>query len=595
MPSAPQAMADRVGTSRAIRQGRAAIAGGETASRRRPLVASGRMASEAPATPSAAGRNADGSIDIATQSLARPATLMAAGTALSRLTGVGRIVAMAFALGVTESRLGDAYNLANTLPIVLYELILGGVLTSVFIPVLVEQLRTKDRDEAWRSISAIVTTAVAFLAGLTLLAALAAPLIIDALTANAAGGDAEAQRDLATFFLRVFAIQIVLFGLVAIAGGLLNAHGRFAVPMFAPVLNNVVVIAMFLTFAAIVDGTPTDASVAADSGQKWLLALGTSGGVAALAAVYWPFLRRLPGRVRPRLDLREPALRKLIALASWTVVYVLLNTLGFGVSFFLASGTQGGVTAYVTAFAFFQLPIGIAAVSIVSALLPKLSAFHVAGDDDSFRIRLAGGLRLTALLMIPATAALLLLADPMVTLLLQHGVVRADSADLVASTLRYFALGLLPFAAFQLFMRSFYARQDARTPALVNVWENAATIGLDLALYPLLDVRGLALAHSLGYVAGALVAVQVLRRRLGGMEGRRTLEGTLRILLAGAACALAIFAVRQGVAAVLAAGDARAIAQLALGGLAGLAAFLVTARVLRVEDLDLFARLLPGR
>ena len=295
--------------------------------------------------------------DIATIPLARPAAVMAVGTALSRLTGLGRVIALAFALGVTESRVADSYNIANTLPNVLFELVLGGVLTSVFIPVLVAELRTRDHEDAWRSVSALVTASLALLVAVTVATVLAAPAIVDLFTARVPGPEAQAQHDLATFLLRLFAPQIALYGFAAIAAGLLNAHGRFAVPTFAPILNNVVVIAMFLAFAAIVSGVPTDREVLAEPAQKLLLALGTTGGVAAMAAVYWPFLRRLPGRLTVRLDLRHPAVRRVARLSGWTLVYVVVNTLGFAVSFYLANGRQGGPTAYVTAFAFFQLPI----------------------------------------------------------------------------------------------------------------------------------------------------------------------------------------------------------------------------------------------
>jgi putative peptidoglycan lipid II flippase len=261
--------------------------------------------------------------------------------------------------------------------------------------------------------------------------------------------------------------------------------------------------------------------VEASTSQKLLLGLGTTGGVAAMALVYWPFLRRLPGRIRIRLDFRHPAVVKLARMSVWMIAYVATNTLGFVVSFYLANQLQGGITAYVTAFAFFQLPIGIGAVSIATALVPKLSAHHVDADIEDFRNRLAAGLRMTALLMIPATAALIALAGPLVGLLLQHGIVRAESADLVASTLRYFAIGLLPFAGYQLLIRGFYTRQDARTPALINVFENGITIALDFALFPVLDVRGLALAHSLGYVAGAALAWAVLSGRIGGIGSMR--------------------------------------------------------------------------
>lgn len=456
---------------------------------------------------------AEGTIDVATQRLARPTVVMAIGTALSRVTGLGRVMAMAFALGVAESRLADSYNLANTLPNVLYELVLGGVLTSVFIPVLVQELRTKDSEEAWRSVSALVTVSMAALVVIAIAAFAAAPLVIDLFT-RATGPDAAEQQELATFFLRLFAPQIALYGIAAIAAGLLNAHGRFGVPMFTPILNNLVVIATFLVFAAIVSGVPTNASVSESVPQKLLLALGTTGGVAAMAAVYWPFLRRLPGHIRVRVDLRHPAVRKLVRLSAWMVVYVVFNAAGFAVSFYLASEVQGGITAYVTAFAFFQLPIGVAAVSIVTALVPKLSARYVDGDESGFRTSLARGLGAIALLMLPATVAILLVSEPAVAILLERGVVQAESTELVASVLDLFALGLFPFAAYLLLMRAFYSRQDARTPALINIWENGVTIALDFILFPTMGVEGLALAHTLGYVAGTAVAGVVLARRV---------------------------------------------------------------------------------
>lgn len=532
--------------------------------------------------------------DIATLPLARPAAAMAVGTALSRLTGLGRVIALAFALGVTESRVADSYNIANTLPNVLFELVLGGVLTSVFIPVLVAELRTVDRDEAWRSVSALVTASLALLVGVTVATVLAAPAIVDLFTARVPGPQAQAQHELATFLLRLFAPQIALYGFAAIAAGLLNAHGRFAVPMFAPILNNLVVIAMFLAFAAIVTGVPTDRQVLADPTQKLLLALGTTGGVAAMAAVYWPFLRRLPGRIRVRLDLRHPAVGKVVRLSGWTAIYVLVNTIGFAVSFYLANGRQGGPTAYVTAFAFFQLPYGIAAVSIITALVPRMAARHVDGDRDGFRAAVAGGLRASVLLMVPATAAYLMLGRPLIEVLLEHGVAGGSSVALVSATLALFAIGLVPFAAFLLFARAFYARQDSRTPALVNLVENAVTVALDFALFPGLGVPGLALAHSLGYVAGAALLGWLLARRIGGLELARTLREGSKVVAAGVVAALAMAAGAGAVAALVAPGDVRALTTLAAGGLAGLVAFLIVGRALAIEDLALLRRVLPG-
>jgi putative peptidoglycan lipid II flippase len=533
--------------------------------------------------------------DIATQSLARPTAAMAVGTSLSRLTGLGRVAAMAFALGVAESRLADAYNLAGTLSLALYELVLGGVLTSVFIPVLVEELRTKSREEAWRAVSALVTAALTVLVAVSLLAVAVAPLVMELFTSRVPGAEVSAERDLATFFLRVFAPQIVLFGIAAIGAALLNAHGRFAAPAFAPILNNLVVISAFLAFGLVVSGTPTEASVESNTGQKLLLALGATGGVAAMAAVYWPFLRRLPGRVRAHIDFGHPAVRKLARLSGWTLLYVVTNTAGLAVSFYLATGVQGGTTAYVTAFAFFQLPIGIAAVSVITALMPKLSALFVDADETGFRARTAGGIRMAGLLMLPATAAYLILAEPLIETLLEHGIVRSASTELVSSVLQMFAIGLLPFAIFLLMMRAFYARQDARTPALINVVENGVTIGLDFALFPSLGVKGLALAHSLGYVAGCGLAVPLLARRVGGLEAAETLRELLKLALAAGVAAAAMVGLSEAVAALTDPGGVRSLLQLLAAGAGGGAVFLAAARVAGVRDLALFTRLLPGR
>ena len=457
-------------------------------------------------------------------SLGRSAVVMAVGTTLSRITGLGRLVAMAFALGVTESRLADSYNIANTMPNVIYELILGGVLTSVFIPVLVEELRRRRDDDAWDSVSALVTTSVLVVVGIALVAVLAAPWIIRMFTFRLSGAEQAEQQALATFFLRIFAPQIAFYGIAAVAGGLLNAHDRFAVPMFAPIANNVVVIGTFLAFAAIVSGTPDEAGVGTALSQKLLLAVGTTGGVALMALAHWPSVRRLPGRLRFRPDFRHPAVRKLARLSVWTLGYVVANQLSFGVGLVLANGVQGGPTAMFTAFAFFQLPYGVAAVSIMTALVPRMSAQAVEGDDDGFRASVSSGMRLMGLLLLPATAGYLVLSRPLITTLLEHGVMSAGSSRLVAEVLDMFALGLVPFSFYLLLLRAFYARQDARTPTLVNVVLNAVYAVLSLILFPLARVQGLALAHSLCYLVGAVVAGVLLSRRIGGLDRRRVVE-----------------------------------------------------------------------
>ncbi|HEX6597622.1 MAG TPA: murein biosynthesis integral membrane protein MurJ [Acidimicrobiales bacterium] len=534
--------------------------------------------------------------DAQTASLGRSAAVMAVGTTVSRITGLGRLVAAAYALGVTESRLADTYNIANTLPNVIYELVLGGVLTSVFIPIVVEELRTKPKEEAWEAVSSLVTTALLVLAAISALAVVAAPALIRLFTLRLEGGQAAEQQHLATVFLRFFAPQIFLYGYAAVAAGLLNAHDRFAVPMFVPILNNLLVIGVFLGFAALVDGTtPTVASVDSSVPQELLLALGTTAGVAVMALANWPYVRNLPGKLRFRPRFKDPAVRKLARLSTWTFGYVVSNQLTFGIALVLANGVQGGPTAYFTAFAFFQLPYGIAAVSIITALVPTLSAQYVDRDDAAFRARTAGGIRALAMLMLPATAAYLVLSRPLIRTLLENGVMQAESSRLVASVLDTLALGLLPFAAFLLLLRAFYARQDTRTPLLVNIVSNAVYLVFSFALFPALDVRGLGLAHSICYLVAAVLAGMRLSRAVGGLDGRRTAREIAKSAAASVVSAAAMLATVWAVTAVVGPGDVRALVQVVVGGAVGLATFLLAAKALRVEELAVFARLLPRR
>ena len=527
--------------------------------------------------------------------LGRSAVVMAVGTTLSRVTGLGRLVAMAFALGVTESRLADSYNIANTMPNVVYELILGGVLTSVFIPVLVEELRKKRDDDAWESVSALVTTSAVVVLAITVLAVVGAPWIIRLFTFRLSGAEQAQQQELATFFLRFFAPQIAFYGFAAIAGGLLNAHDKFAIPMFAPIANNLVVIATFLGFAAIVSGTPDAAGVGTTLSHKLLLAMGTTGGVAVMALAHWPSVRKLPGKLRWRPNFRHPSVRKLGRLSLWTLGYVVANQLSFSVGLVLANGVQGGPTAMFTAFAFFQLPYGVAAVSIMTALVPRMSAQAVEGDDDGFRASVGTGMRLMGLVLLPATAAYLVLSRPIVTTLLEHGVMSADSSRLVAEVLDMFAIGLVPFSFYLLLLRAFYARQDAKTPTLINVVLNTVYALFSLIFFPAFRVQGLAFAHSLCYVCGAVLAGVVLSRRMGGLGTARTWRALGRAAAASLVAAGAMVLAVAGVNSVMGPSGVRALVQSVAGLIAGGIAFVGAAKVLRIEELDMMRSLLPGR
>jgi putative peptidoglycan lipid II flippase len=547
---------------------------------------------EEPSGPLPASANGD-----TAEGLVRSTATMAVGTALSRVTGFLRLSAMAFALGVAESRLADSYNVANNIPNIVYELILGGILTSVFVPVFVQQVTTRSREDAWRSAHAVMTVTLVVLAAVTLIGVLAAPWIVRLYTLRVPpGADRAEAQQLATLFLRFFMPQIALYGLGAVATGLLNAHRRFAIPMFAPILNNVVVIASFLAFAFMTgpEALPTPGNITL--AQKLVLAVGTTGGVAAMTFALWPSLRGIGYRWRWRLEWRNPAVRQLLRLSGWVVAYVILNQVGLLFVIILAGKQQGGYTAYQAAFIFFQLPHAIFSVSIMTALLPSMSEDWVRRDRTDFRRDLARGLGGSAFVVIPAAAGYLALAQPIVRLLLEHGVASGHSTELVSSVLRFFALGLFQFSAFLLFLRAFYAMQDTRTPALINVVAVAVNVGANFALFPILGVRGLALGHAFGYSVAAVAAGLILRRRLEGLEGRALARGLAKVVAAAVLTGAAAWGAARLISTALGADTfLEQLAQVGAGVMGGLIIFLGAALLFRMEELELVKRTLRSR
>jgi putative peptidoglycan lipid II flippase len=528
------------------------------------------------------------------QSFVRHSAVMSVGTALSRITGFLRLAAMAYALGVAESRLADAYNVANTTPNIVYDLALGGIISSVFIPVFVERLESRNRDEAWHTARTVLTAATIGLTAIAVLGIAFSSLIIRAYTFRVQGPQAEAMRKLASFFLKWFLPQIVFYGLGAgVWTALLNAHRRFAAPMYAPIVNNVIATATFFAFAALPGGTQPGAITTL---QRYVLAAGTTLGVIGMTVVLWPAVRRLGFRWRWTLDFKDRAFRKIVRLSGWAFVYVIVNQAGLLVVIVLAASVQGGYTAYQAAFIFFQLPYAIFAVSIMTALLPSLSARWSEQDADAFRQQLALGIRGTAFIVIPAAFGYIALSRPIVRLLLEHGVTQAKSGDLLAGILRMFSIGMFSFCLFQLLLRAYYGMQDTRTPALINVFAVGLNTAVNLIYFRYLKVEGLALGHATAYTFAAVTAAVMLRRRLGGLEGRRLAVPMAQILLGGVATGgAALLASHLSARTLGTASFGPQVLQVGAGVVAGMAAFIAVALAFRMEELRLIANLVRGR
>jgi putative peptidoglycan lipid II flippase len=456
---------------------------------------------------------------------------VALGTGMSRLTGLLRIVALAWALGQTH--VADAFNLANTTPNILYDIVLGGVLSATFIPVFVDQLSNRTREEAFTSISAVISVSMVVLAVSTLGALLLAPTLITGLTALDTTTHSQllhtvvAERNDATTLLRWFVIQIAAYGFFALATALLNTQRRFVAVAWAPIVNNLVCIVVLIWFGLLTARSPTLAGLADHHTQVLLLGLGTSLGVVLQCVALMPSLRtaRL-GLLRWRWDLHDAALRTVIRLSGWTFGFVLANQAALFVVILLA-GTAGGtdpVSSYTYAYAFLQMPYGIVAVTVMSVVAPDLAERWSTGQRAAFLSRLSGGMRAMLALIIPSAVAMLLLAKPAVALLLGHGHSTATGTAPTGEALAMFALGLPGFCTFLYVVRVLQSMQRTRVAFYLYLIENTINIALAVLLVHPLGVRGLALSLSVAYTVGAVLGVAQLRRWFGplGTEGTWT-------------------------------------------------------------------------
>lgn len=510
--------------------------------------------------------------------LLRSSAVVGVGTALSRVTGFGRIAAIAYALGVT--RLAGVYAYANETPNIFYELLLGGILTATLLPLFVRQLDLEHDD---RGTDAIVTVSVVGLLVATALGIVLAPVIVRIYTLEVHGPSAAAQRDLATSWLRCFMPQIFFYGVTALASALLNARRRFAAAAFAPILNNLVVIGIFVALPHVATGPLTVDRVLHDRGLLLLLGLGTTAGIAAMTLALWPAVVRAGVRLRPCFAWRHTAVRSLVRLSGWTVGYVVANQVALWVVMVLANGTSGGPFVYMSAYAFFQLPHGLFAVSVTTTMQPELARAWAAGDRAAQRELFARGFRIITVLMVTAAGLYVGLSQPIVTVLLQRGAFDAAAAGRVADTLVAFAVGLPAFSLYLYTLRAFYAMPDTRIPFLVNCVENAVNVGAALVLYAWIGIPGLALAFSVAYAVAVLGAVVLLDRRLAGLRGQGIVPTFARALGAAGAGGAAAWAVSRLLGSSTWSGS---LLGGAVGGIVGLVVAVGALRLLGVREVD---------
>ncbi|KIF06893.1 membrane protein, partial [Streptomyces sp. RSD-27] len=470
----------------------------------------------------------------ATASVLRSGALMAAGSVVSRATGFLRSAVVLAALGTAF--LGDGYAVANTVPNILYMLLIGGALNAVFVPELVRAAKDH-RDGGAAYTDRLLTACTAALLVLTAAAVLAAPPVVDAYTPSSY---TDAQRATVVALARLCLPQILFYGLFTLLGQVLNARGRFGAMMWTPVLNNLVVIAVFGFFLH-ASGGGRDGLTATETR---LLGLGTTAGIAVQALALVPALRAARFRWRPRFDWRGSGLTRPLRNAGWLVMLVLTNQFAYWVVTKLSTTVQDspggsgfGYAAYTSAYQLWVVPQGIITVSLVTALMPRMSAAAAGGDLGAVREDVSYALRSSAALVLPAAALFAALAPWVMDCVSGYGEVTAEGVAAMAGMLVAFAPGLVAYSAQYVLARGFYALSDTRTPFLLNLVVVALNAGLSYAAYLLLPARwavtGMAAATSLAFIGGAAVTARVLARRLGPRTGPRTataLRTHLRLL-----------------------------------------------------------------
>jgi putative peptidoglycan lipid II flippase len=508
---------------------------------------------------------------ISKPSIARSTAVMSSLTMLSRVTGFLRIWATALALGV--SGLMSGYSVANNIPNMIFELVAGGIISALFIPTLMELRENKDDESAWRFTSHVFNLAVVCLGAIAIVGTLFPQPFVWTQTFRMTPVQAARVVPAATFFFRFFALQIVLYGAGAVMSALLNSQRQYFWPAIGPVFNNIVAIAAMFAFVAL--GGKSRAALT--SGPALVaLAVGTTLAVFVMFAVQIPAVLRTGWRYSWGLGLADPAVRRMLKLAVQTVVYVLTNLVA--VSFRNASvlAVSGdGVSVLTYAWVFYQLPYGILAVALATAVFTELSDAAGRKDDATFKTTFAKGLRATGILTLPTSAVMIALAVPLVSLY-RVGAFKASDVPIVASAVRWWLAGLIFYALTMYLLRTFYSLKDTRTPMWVNL---VLTVFVQIALYLLLStgvgswpgigINGIPIADAIFYLCVSATLAVLMRRRIGSYDVRGVASTFARMTVASVAGACVAWLVAW-LLSPLGGGVAGAFAQVVAGGILGL-------------------------
>jgi putative peptidoglycan lipid II flippase len=475
---------------------------------------------------------------------------MAAGTLASRITGVFRDIALVAAIGT--GIFSDTYSIANSIPNIIYILIAGGAINAVFIPALVRHMED-DEDQGKQFTDQLLTLVGLVLLAIVILTVLIAGLIVHLYATRLWTPE---EFDVATMFARWCLPQIFFYGIYTLASQILNSRNSFSLPMYAPIVNNAIVIVTALIFISLMTELPTASSVT--TAQINLLGFGTTLGVMAQALILVPALRKSGYTFRPNFKFKNVGNSKIGNLAKWTIGFVLVNQVTFLMVSNLTtlanvlvagdpSAASVGFTSYQKGQLMMMLPHSIITVSVITALLPRLSRQAHEKDLSAFGGELSASLRLVSALIIPSAVFLLATGPWIGALLYGYGASSAAQGAALGGVASMFALGLPAFSLFYVLLRSYYAQENTKTPFMINLGFNALHVIIGFALFSLLpdglQVAGLALGYSISYVITCWLTWHRVGKRVPEIRNTGHLRLIVRVVAASIVSGLIAYVV----------------------------------------------------
>ena len=481
--------------------------------------------------------------------LFRASSVMAVGTIISRITGFIGGVIMIATLGT--ALLADAFNVANTMPNILYNLLVGGALTAIFVPQLVRAF--DDADGGHLFASRLVTTISGILLVLVIIGVIFAPQLVYIYAPSFSTPGFETEREIAIAFTRYCLPQIFFLGLFTMLGQVANARGSFAPLMWAPIANNLVVIVVFSAFLIKWPSVNVDSIT---STQIQILGWGTTAGIIVQALILIPVVKRSGIKIRPKWGVA--GLGKSFSLAGWTLVYVLISQIGYLITVNVATTaavdsakagitTGVGFTPFKNAYLIMLLPYSIVTISIVTALLPHMSKLAINKKIEDVKEQILRAIKTVAVLTIPSSVAFLLFG-PLITEVLFFGIDKNDGIY-IGYVLSALSLGLVAFSINLVLIRGFNAFEDTRTQVWSTLIINIISVGLSylfLAVLPSDWVTvGLGVAFSVSYLIGLFITLRLLKKHTGTIHVREFIGQHGRLLSAALIAMLPIFAISQ--------------------------------------------------